>query len=88
MLQWTWLSDSREKYTPGDSFKCTIPRSAESAQSNRSLRYLHEETLGTYLPIERTTNGMNRKLIWVFAGITCHFVEFVMPCLEQMGARI
>ena len=46
-----------------------------------SLRCLHEETLGSQLPIERTAKtdktGQLPRLIWVFAGRKCHFVGFV-----------
>ena len=52
-----------------------------SAQSDQSLRCLHEETLGPWLPIERTAKtdqtGQMPRLIWVFAGCTCYFVVFI-----------
>ena len=47
-----------------------------------SLHCLHEETLGPKLPNERTVTTLDQtgrmpRLIWVFAGCTCHFVGFV-----------
>ena len=51
-----------------------------SAQSDQSLRCLHEETLGPFLPIERTAKtdqtGWMPRLIWVFGG--CTVILFVL----------
>ena len=52
-----------------------------SAQSDQSLHCPHEESLGPQLPIKCTAKtdqtGRMPRLIWVFAGRTCHFVGFV-----------
>ena len=49
-----------------------------SAHSDQSLPCPHEETLGPLLPTEHTAKTLIRlgiyRLIWVFAGRTCHFV--------------
>ena len=51
-----------------------------SAQSDQGLHCPHEESLGPHLPNERTAKtdhtGKMPRLIWVFAGRTCHFVGF------------
>ena len=77
-----------KKYlSQGFSIETTCPPSEDSdqpwlAQSEQSLRYPHEETLGPYLPIERTaktdqTRRMPRP-IWVFAGRTV--ILLVLTC--------
>ena len=54
------------------------------AQSDQSLRCLHEETLSTKLSIERKAKTLIRlhrwlcRLIWFFTGRTYHFVGFVV----------
>ena len=47
-----------------------------SAQSYHSLRYLHEETLGSWLHIGRivTTDQTGRSLIWFSASDTGHLL--------------
>ena len=59
-----------------------------SAQSDQGLRCPHEEILGPSLPIERTVKtdqtGRMPRLIWVFAGCTCHFVGFVVRWLKWL----
>ena len=57
------------------------PKSAwASTQSDQSLRCVHEESFGPYLPIKHTVKtdqtGQMPRLIWGFAGRTCHFVGF------------
>ena len=57
-------------------------RSAWASAQTDHLRCPHEESLGPKLPIEHTAKtdqtGRMPRLIWVFAGCTCHFVGFVM----------
>ena len=49
-----------------------------------SLRCPHEEILCSKFPIECTVKtGQMPRLIWVFAGCTCHFIGFVM-CRAQI----
>ena len=54
--------------------------------SDQSLRCSPEKALGPSLPIELTVRtdqtGRMPRLIWVFAGRTCHFVGFVMRQLN------
>ena len=54
----------------------------ESAQSDQSPRCFRRKKL----PIERTVTTLIRlrmpRLIWVFAGRTCHFVGFVVRRLK------
>ena len=53
-----------------------------SAKSDQNLRCPHKKVLGPWLPIECTAKtdqmGQMPRLMWVFAGRTCHFVGFVM----------
>ena len=58
----------------------------QSAQSDQSFRCLHEESLGPYLPTERTIENSDQtgrmpRLILVFAGCKYHFVGLVMRWL-------
>ena len=64
-----------------------------STQSDQSLRCPHEESLCPYLPTERTVKtdqtGRMPRLIWIFAGHTCHFVGSVTRwlihlCIQKM----
>ena len=49
-----------------------------STQSDQSLSSLHEENLGPKLPAKTDQTGPMPKLIWIFAGRTCHFVGSVV----------
>ena len=59
-----------------------------SAHLDQSLRCPHEESLGPKLPIECTAKtdqiGQTSRLIWVFAGCTCHFAGFDMHRLFDL----
>ena len=72
----------RENQQNGLCPKWRLRSAWASAQSDQNLRCPHEETLGPYLPIECTVKtdqtGRMFRLMWVFAGSTCHFVGFVM----------
>ena len=52
----------------------------KSAQSDQSLHCPHEGTLSTHWAHSEDSDQTGRmpRLIWVFAGRTCHFVSFVM----------
>ena len=56
-----------------------------SAQSDRSLRCPQEESLGPYLPTECTAQT---DKTWRFAGRTCHFVGFVIGCINLMDVFV
>ena len=53
-----------------------------------SLRCPHEEILCPQLLIERTTKtdqtGRMSRLVWFFAGRTCHFVGFIVRRLKYV----
>ena len=53
-----------------------------SSQSDQSLCCPHEEALGSWLSLERTT----KALIWVFAGRTGHCSGFVMRRLTYVSS--
>ena len=79
-----YIYTASKKERKNDTYAQRRLRSAlASQQCDQSFRYPHEESLGPYLPIERTVEDSDQTvrmpmLIWVFAGRKDHFVGLVM----------
>ena len=75
-----WAGERQNK----QNYLCALRRLRSSFQSDRSLLCPPEECLGLYLPTKRTSQVLIRlggwaRLLWVFAGCTCHFVVCHAP---------
>ena len=57
-----------------------------SNQSDQSLRYPHEETLGPKSTAKTVQTGRMCRLSWVFAGRTCHFVVCFRAAAQMYSA--
>ena len=58
-----------------------------SAQSDQSLRCPHEKNIEPLTTFKTDQTERMPRLIWVFAGRTCHFVGFVMRWLIYFRSR-
>ena len=79
------ILENEPKHAKNNKVTCALSEDSDQPRyplSQISLRCPHEEGVGPWLPIERQAKtdqtGQMPRLIYVFAGLTCHFVGFVM----------